>query len=441
MAAAERLPPAPDGGAGAPPDAAGATPRTSAAPAPGPLWRNRDYMLLWSGQVVSTLGSNISGIALPLLILAITNSPALAGIAGALATLPYLVFSLPVGALVDRWDRKLVMFLCDAGRAINTASIPLALALNGLTIWQLYLNVLIEGTLFVFFNLAEVAALPQVVPQAQLPAASAQNQATFATAGLIGPAVGGFLYQSIGRAVPFVADAVSYAVSAASFFAIRIRFQEARPATARHLGAEIREGVTWLWHQPLLRIMALINGLFNFTTAGFALITIVTARAQHADETAIGAIFSIGAVGGLLGSLLASRLQRRLSFGQVIIGSLWVTALSIPIYALSPPILVLSALSGIFFFVGTVYSVTMISYRLPLIPDGLQGRVNSVFRLAAFGFIPLGTALTGILLERLGVAPTVAVFSAGLGALALGVTLNARVRTAPRYGAVLSGKS
>lgn len=398
-----------------------------------PLWRNRDYMLLWSGQIVSTLGSNISGIALPLLILAITNSPEAAGIAGALATFPYLILSLPAGALVDRWDRKWVMVLCDAGRAVNTAAIPLALAANALTIWQVYLYVLIEGTLFVFFNLAEVAALPQVVAQAQLPAATAQNQATFATAGLIGPGLGGFLFQSIGRAIPFVADAVSYAASAVSLAAIRVHFQEQRATTPRRLGADIREGVSWLWNQPLLRIMALITGLFNFTTAGAPLIVIVIARAQHADEAAIGAIFSVGAVGGLIGSLIASRLQRRLSFGQVILGSLWIMVVVTPLYAFSPSPLLLGLLTSVFFFTAPIYSVVMLSYRLPLIPDTLQGRVNSVFRLSAFGFIPLGSALTGILLERLGTGPTVAVFSGVLLLLALGVTFNARVRNAPRH--------
>src|SRR5947208_3610741 len=115
-----------------------------------PIWRNRDYMLLWSGQVISTLGSTASGIVFPLLILALTNSPQAAGIAGALGAIPYLIFSLPVGALVDRWDRKLVMILCDTGRALTLGSIPVALYFNVLTIWQIYIAAFIEGSLFVF---------------------------------------------------------------------------------------------------------------------------------------------------------------------------------------------------------------------------------------------------------------------------------------------------
>src|SRR5262249_20358798 len=114
----------------------------AAAPPPS-LWRNRDYMLLWSGQVVSTLGNAISGIALPLLVLAVTGSAEVAGIAAALFSLPYVLFSLLAGALVDRWDRKRVMILCDIGRALLMGSIPLAVAFNALTTWQIYIVALL----------------------------------------------------------------------------------------------------------------------------------------------------------------------------------------------------------------------------------------------------------------------------------------------------------
>jgi MFS family permease len=401
------------------------------APTPRPLWRNRDYVLLWSGQVVSTLGSSVSGIAVPLLILALTGSPEAAGIAGALGSIPYLLFSLPAGALVDRWDRKRVMLLCELGRALSLASVPVALALGVLTIWQLYINAFIEGTLFVFFNLAEVAALPQVVSKEQLPDATGQNQATFATAGLIGPALGGFLYQSIGRAVPFLGDALSYAISALSLFLIRTRFQEVRTGTApRNLRAEIWEGLVWLWGQPMIRFMAFITGTFNFATAGFGLTLIVLARNYGASEAVIGLIFSVGAVGGLVGALLAGRLQRRFGFGPLVIASVWSAAFLYPLYVLAPSLLMLGLVSAGLFFTGPIYSVAMLSYRLPLIPDALQGRVNSVFRLVAFGFIPLGSALTGLLLEQIGAQATVLLFSLWMVGISLLLTLNREVRQA-----------
>ncbi|HEV8192603.1 MAG TPA: MFS transporter, partial [Ktedonobacterales bacterium] len=167
-------------------------PKISATPQrPRSLFRNRDYMLLWGGQTVSTIGTEVSMVAFPFLVLALTGSPAQAGLMGGLRALPYLLFSLPAGALIDRWNRKTVMILCDAGRALALGSIPLALILGQLTLVQLYTVSAAEGTLFVFFNLAEVASLPRVVPKEQLPAANAQYSATEGTSALVGPALGG----------------------------------------------------------------------------------------------------------------------------------------------------------------------------------------------------------------------------------------------------------
>ncbi|MDQ6694426.1 MAG: MFS transporter, partial [Chloroflexota bacterium] len=207
-------------------------------PDPRPsLLHNRDFMLLWSGQVVSALGSNISGLVFPLLILSLTNNDTvLAGFAGALGSLPYLLFSLPVGALIDRWNRKRVMMICDGCRALNSASIPLAIFLGGLTVGQLFVNAFIEGSFFVFFNIAEVASLSRVVEKRQLPQASAQNEAGFISASLAGPPVGAFLFQTIGRAFPFVVDAVSYGVSVISLGFIKTEFQGERKVEERHLG-------------------------------------------------------------------------------------------------------------------------------------------------------------------------------------------------------------
>src|SRR5437763_11176504 len=179
---------------------------------PNPLWLNRDYMLLWSGQMVSNVGTQVSTLAFPLLILALTGSPAQAGFAGALRALPYVIFSLPAGALIDRWDRKRIMILCDSGRALSMASIPLALAIGQLTVLQLFIVSAIEGTLFVFFNIAEAACLPRVVAKEQLPAATAQNMATDGINALIGPPLGGALY-ALGSMLPFLADAISYFAS------------------------------------------------------------------------------------------------------------------------------------------------------------------------------------------------------------------------------------
>jgi MFS family permease len=404
---------------------------TTTAKRPPSLWRNRDYMLLWSGQMVSSIGTEVSTLAFPLLILALTGSPATAGFAGALRALPYLVFSLPAGALIDRWDRKRVMILCDSGRALSMISIPIALAFGHLSILQIYGVSLIEGTLFVFFNLAEVACLPRVVTKEQLPAASAQHEVSYGITALIGPSLGGALY-SAARMLPFLGDAISYAASVGSIFLIRTKFQQERVATRHNIWVDIREGLVWLWKQPLIRFMAILTGGYNLILSGYALIIIVLAQHQHASSLTIGLIFAAGGIGAIGGAIFAPFLQKRLSFGQAIIGVTCLTVIAIPLYAISPNAVALGIVTVLNAAIGPVYNVVQFSYRLALIPDALQGRVNSVFRLIAFGGQPLGLALTGLLIQNVGVIQTILLCTAGMGIFAVATIANRHVRNAGR---------
>jgi predicted MFS family arabinose efflux permease len=396
---------------------------------PPRLWRNRDYILLWSGQAVSSLGTQVSTIAFPFLVLALTGSLAQAGFIGGLRALPYLLFSLPAGALIDRWDRKRVMIICDTGRAIALGSIPIAVLLGQLTLIQLYIVSAVEGTLFVFFNLAEVACLPRVVSPEQLPAATAQNSATDGTSFLLGPALGGALF-SLGQLLPFLADAVSYAVSVISLLFIRTRFQGERTAVKRRLHVEIGEGLVWLWHQPLIRFIAFLTGSYNLFSAGYLLVIIALAKPMHASDFAIGVIFSIAGVGGIVGSILGAPLQKRLRFPVVIIGTTLLGMALWPPLIFAPNIWWLGAISALSFLTGPIYNVTQFSYRLALIPDMLQGRVNSVFRLLAFGGQPIGLALSGLALSTIGVDNTIWITFAGFVVMSIATILNKHVRGA-----------
>jgi MFS family permease len=395
------------------------------------LWRNRDYMLLWSGQMISSIGSGVSQLAFPLLVLALTGSPAQAGLAGALRGLPYFIFTLPGGALIDRWDRKRVMIVCDAGRALSLGSIPAAFAFGHLTILQLYLISLIEGTLYVFFDLAETAALPQVISKEQLSAATAQNQVAFGITSLLGPPLGGVLF-SLQRILPFLSDAISYAVSVLSLLFIKTDFQKERIVAPRKLRVEIVEGLRWLWNQPLLRTMAFLNSGLSAIGFGTPLIVIVLAQQQHASPTFIGVIFAVGGISSILGAFLAPHIQRRFRFGQAIIGLWWLYALTLPLYALASSPLALGAVVAAFFLVDSNYNIVQFSYRLALIPDELQGRVNSSFRLISYGLRPVGIALTGVLIQAIGAISTVLVFGGCYVALAMAATLSPHVRKAGR---------
>lgn len=394
---------------------------------PSSLWRNRDYMLLWAGQAVSSFGSQITQLTFPLLVLAITGSPAQAGFVGALRALPFALLSLPAGALVDRWDRKRLMIWCDAGRAVALGSVPLALALGLLGLPQLALVSLIEGTLFLFFNLAESSALPQVVEREQLPGALTQNQVTDSLSQLLGPSLGGALY-ALGAAVPFVADAVSYAASLLTLFFIRRPLQEERTAAPGRLRDEMAEGVTWLWGQTMLRFLALLTGGLMVCSVGYPLIMIILGQQIGASELEIGIIFAGGGAGSIVGGLMTPWLQRRFRFGPLMIWSAWLWALTWLCVLVAPNVPTLALANAAAFIIVPIYMITQYRYRLAATPDRLQGRMNAVFRLIVWGSQPLGIALAGLLLERIGPQQTIVWLFVPQLILALAATANGALR-------------
>jgi MFS family permease len=395
-----------------------------------PLWKNRDYLLLWSGQSVSILGSQVTQIAFPLLVLGLTGSPAIAGFVAAARTVPYLLFALPAGALVDRWDRKLTMILCGSGSALALASVSIAYLLGILAIPQIVAVSFIEGTFAVIYGLAETSALPRVVPKAQMSTAVAQQQLQYSLGGILGPPLGGALY-SASPLLPFALDAASYATASVALTAIRTRFSGERTADGRSLWAEVSEGVRWLWGHHLIRYMAFLTGMLNFAGSGITLIVIVLAQKQGASPAMTGAIFAAAGVGGVLGALIAPTVQRRFSFGKAIIGNIWLSGLALSLFSVAVSPILLIATLGLMSLIGPSYDTVQMTYRLAIIPDALQGRVNSVFRLVAQGLSPLGLALTGILLERVGGGTTALILGSIILAVALLTTLNRHVRHAP----------
>lgn len=380
---------------------------------------------------VSTLGSNTAGIVYPLLVLALTGSPEIVGWVTALRVTPFVVLCLPVGAMVDRWDRRRVMLVCDLGRALTVGSLPLALLWGQPTLAQIMLVAIVEGTLMVFYNLAEVAALPRVVPLQQLPQASGINQAGWYASSIAGPALGTALYQ-VSRVLPFAVDALSYLISAFTLWRLRGDFSPAPASGPRNLRAEVMTGLRWLWTEKIVRLMALLTGGLNFVQAAVPLLLIVMAQHLGASVAEIGLIFSAGGAGGVLGALLGGRLQRRYSFGQVIMTTLVLQALLFPLYAISPSALWLGLVYGLIQFLGPIYNVVQFSHRIALIPRGLEGRVNAGFRFIAHSLNPVGAALCGLLIERAGAGLTLALFASVFAVLAVMACASGTIRHTPR---------
>jgi predicted MFS family arabinose efflux permease len=396
-----------------------------------PLWRNRDFMLLWSGQVVSTLGTRISALAYPLLVLAITGSPAQAGLVGFAQALPFLIWFLPAGALVDRWSRKRIMLVADAGRGIALGTVAIAIAADRITVGHLLAVAFVEGTLYVFFQLAEGAALPHVVPQPQIGAAVAQNQARDQGAELAGQPLGGFLF-GLGHLVPFVVDTVTYLVSFVALTPIRRDLEERRAAPERrNLAAEISEGVRWLVRQRLLRTLVTLAALSNLGFNGLPLVLIVRAQDLGASPAAIGLMLGSLGIGALAGALAAPTIHRRVPAPVVLLGALWLWAAQVAVLVVAADVVVIGVTLAVGALAGPPFNVVVATYRYAVTPDRLQGRATSVARMIAWGTIPLSVLAAGVAVERFGAVPTIAALAALMLAVAVLATVSATVRRAP----------
>jgi len=394
-----------------------------------PLRKNRDFVLLQTGQALSTLGSSASQIAYPLLVLALTHSPAKAGIVGFAAFAPYVAFGLFAGVAADRWNRKLVMIVMDGVRVLAMSSIVVALALGQLTFAQIAIVALVEGSAFVFFNIAEVGALRSVVPARQLPDAAAAEQARMSVVTLAGPPLGGALF-GLARSLPFLADAVSYAFSFVSLLAMRTPFQESRERDTTPMRAQIREGIAWLWRQPYLRTSALIFGGNNFVWQGVILLFVVVAKRHGLSSGVIGALIACFGACSLLGSLTAPRAARLLPVRGIMLLSQWLTGLFVLYLVWPSPYVVVASVLPAGFVVPWMNAV-IVGYRTAVTPDHLIGRVSSVARNLAFIGMPLGPLVTGLVIDAYDTRVTVAVLAGLAAALAVWSTLSPSIRDAP----------
>jgi predicted MFS family arabinose efflux permease len=398
--------------------------------APPPLRRNRDFLLLWTGQVASTVGTRASSVAFPLLVLLLTGSPAKAGLVAFAQTLPFPLLFLVAGVVVDRVDRKLLLLVADGARAIAFASLVAALAVDRVVLAHILAVAFVEGAFFVFFRLAESAALPQVVPKEQLPTAVAQNQARDQGAELAGAPLGGLLF-GFDRLLPFLFDAVSYAIGFVTLLFIRSPLQEDRPPREVRVREEVAEGFRWAWHQPFIRAIVVLVGGSNFAFNALFLVLIVRAKDLGASAALVGAMFAFLGVGAILGALVAPAVARRVPAKFVIIGSLWLWA----VYPLAlvglTDVVVIGIVAGFVNVFGPIFNVVLSAYRYALVPDRLLGRVGSVILLVAWGTIPLGAISAGFLLEQFGAVMSMLVLAGVSFAVALGATLTRTVRNVP----------
>ena len=388
-----------------------------------PFWR------LWSASTLSNLADGLVKIALPLVAVTVTDSPALvAGVALAV-TLPWLLFALPVGALVDRVDRRAAMVTANVARAAAVAALAVAVVLgldsSAAAIWALYLVALLLGTAEVVYDTSAQSILPQLVPRDRLPRANGRLIAAELTANeFVGPPLGGLLVAA-GIAAAFATPAALWAAAVGALLLLRGGFAVPRekPTTLR---ADVAEGLRYLWRHRLLRALAAMTGLFNFATnatfAVFVLYAVGPDSAMGLTEAAFGVLFATIAAGSLVGAILADPIIRRLgrtrSLALGVLGG--VAVVGTPAVTTNALVIAAAFLAG--GVTNALWNVVAVSLRQRVTPDRILGRINSSYRLVAWGTRPLGAALGGLLGELLGVRAVFAVAAALMLATLVGMT-------------------
>jgi MFS family permease len=381
----------------------------------GPLRGNADFRRYWLGQLASDLGSQLSLVAYPLLVLAAGGTPAQAGGIATASLVVRVACRLPSGVLVDRMDRRRVMIGADLVRAVALGTIPLAAFLGGPSYALLLVVAVVEGAASSVFWPAAAVAVRLLVPPEQLTDALARSQARGAAVALMGPALGGWLF-TVNRLLPFLGDAVSYVVSAVQVWRIGRPLPPGSPAR-RDL--RVLAGIRWLMGQRVLRNTYAYAGVINMITGAAILATVVTARQRGESGTMIGLILAAVGAGGVLGTLLAPAAVRRLSAPAVFfaVGALLTGALAVLCVA-TAPWLVASALGGAM-LLSPAASILVGKVMLLGAPEEKQGRVAVASDLLMSGPAAAGPLLTGLLLGGAGALHTWLMLAALTGAATL----------------------
>ncbi len=386
-------------------------------------------MLLQTGQLLSNAGTSSTSIAFPLLVLAVTHSPARAGIVAFARSLPSVLFTLPAGLAADRWSRRRLMILADAVRVLAIGSLAATILLDQVAFWQVVVIAFVEGIGVAVFYGAQPGALRAVVPANQLPAAAAAETGRQAIVRLAGPPLGGALF-GVARALPFLVDALSYAFSTVSLLAMRTPFQEEREPHLSSLRSRLAEGFRFVWSRPFLRTCALLFGLANFIGPGVLLAVVVIGKQQGLSGGAVGGLIAAFGACLLLGSLLSPFVRRLLPVRAVLLLELW-TWFGCALFLVWPNVYVLTA--GILPTALAIPSTDSVvhGYRIAMTPDRLLGRAESVRSLISLLIAPVGPLTAGVLLSSVSARATIAVFAVAGVVLAVWGTLSPSIRMAP----------
>jgi MFS family permease len=382
---------------------------------------------------VSQLGSQVSNLALPLVAVLVLHASAFrVALLGTVEMLPFLLFALPTGVWIDRMPRRPVLVVADLLRAAALASIPIAAAFGGLTIWQLYAVGFVVGTFTVFFDVAYQSYLPSLVGREHLVEGNAKLELSRSAAQIAGPGAGGVLIAAITAPYAIAVDAVSFLWSA--LLAARIRTREPVPERVenRSMLREIGEGLRYLLGDARWRALAAYVAAYNFgSTLLFSIYVVYAVRTLHLSPGELGLVFSLGNLGWLAGALVVRRVGGRFGAGPTMIVCALIGGAPNFLIPFAPRSLAIPFLvtAQIVVALGmVVFNVTGISLMQRLTPDHLLGRLNASRRWIVWGIQPLGALAGGVLATTAGLRPTLFI-GAGITTLCFAFLFVKPIRT------------
>ncbi|MFC5501243.1 MFS transporter [Lysinimonas soli] len=404
------------------------------------LWRHPGFLRLWAGETASQFGEQFGNLAIPVIAVSVLGASSFeVGLLNTAETLAFLVIGLPAGAWIDRWIKRRVMLRADLVRAVLLALVPVLWFTQVLAFWQLLVIGTAVGICSVFFDVGYQSFIPTLVRREQIAEANGKLETTAQIARIAGPAAAGGLLTILAAPLLLAVTAVTYL---ASFFALTTIADTETPKPAaerRPLAIEIREGLVWVFRQPLLVRIVLCTALSNlFGTIALTMMPVLVLRELHLSPAVYGLIGSAGAVGGLLGAAMSSRISRRIGEGHAIPAAALlggVAMLVLPLSTVWTPAAIPVLIGSEFFFSAAVlvYNIAQVSFRQRICPPELLGRMNASIRFIVWGVMPLGGFASGLLSVWIGVVPTVWVGVVGnlLGAMPVVFSALWMMRTLP----------
>jgi len=410
-------------------------------PQRGRLWFHRDFKRLWLSDTVSQFGNQFTNLALPLLaVISLKVNAFELGLLVALQTVAFPILGLFVGVIADRTRKRPMMIICNFGRMITLASIPIEFLLSTLTIYQLYVVAAVNGIFTVFFEISYQSYLPILVDRGDLLEGNAKLQTSASGAQVVGPTAAGFIYEIIGGALTIAVDAIGYLASAIALLSIRKPEPTMTPehTAERNFVAEMKEGLQIVFNSDVIEKMMFATATFNLGSSIFqAILVIFLVKMLNFTPEAIGILGTITAVGFLFGTVVAPKFTSRVGLGHSIAISAFVGIIAmlqpLALYGFAYPIMgTIGFISGLTL---PIYNINTVSLRQSIVPDRLQGRMNATVRTINWGTLPAGSFIGGILGTYIGIVPTILVGGALSGASVIWIIFSEviRLKEMPRF--------